>query len=83
MWAQIMRPSVAGFGRLMRERGGTRLEYQGVSCRATPTVEGVNRVWTECELRLTGTRDTVTEAWFDSIIERNGQFKIVSYANRL
>jgi hypothetical protein len=83
MWAQIMRPSIAGFGRLMRERGGTSLSYQGVSCRAKPIVEGTNRVWTGCSLWLTGPRDTVTEAWFDSIIERHGQFKIVSYANRL
>jgi hypothetical protein len=84
MWAQIMRPSIVGFGRLMRERGGTRYAYQGVLCRATPTVEGSNRVWTGCALWLVGpSRDTVTEAWFDSIIERDGRFKIVSFSNRL
>ena len=83
MWAQLMRPSIAGFGRLMRERGGTRYEYQGVICRATPEVQGPNRMWSGCSLWLVGpARDTVTERWFDSIIERDGRFKIVSYAGR-
>jgi hypothetical protein len=82
MWAQLMRPSVTGFGRLMRDRGGVRYAYNGVLCRATPATEGANRVWTGCSLWLVGpARDTVTETWFDSIIERGGQFKIVSYAN--
>jgi len=82
MWAQLMRPSVTGFGRLMRDRGGVRYEYNGVLCRATPATEGANRVWTGCSLWLVGpARDTVTEQWFDSIIERDGRFKIVSYAN--
>lgn len=82
MWAQLMRTSVTGFGRLMRDRGGVRYEYNGVLCRATPATEGANRVWTGCSLWLGRPgRDTVTEQWFDSIIERDGQFKIVSYAN--
>lgn len=83
MWAQLMHGSVTGFGRLMRDRGGQRYEYKGVLCRASPDVEGANRIWTGCALWLgVPGRDTVTEQWFDSIIERDGRFKIVSYANR-
>ena len=82
-WMQIAHPSVSGFKRLVERRGGVQLTLEGYQCAARPKREGKNTLWSDCVLRLSapGLR-SATERWFGSIIERDGQFKLVSYANQ-
>ena len=83
MWFQLQGESEKGASRLFSERAGHALGYVGHTC-AAPRVEGKNRVHSSCELRrITAVRDTVAERLFGLIIERDGRYKFVSYANRL
>ena len=83
MWFQLEGESEKGALRLFRERAGHALGYIGHTC-APPRVEGKNRVHSSCELRrVTAARDTVAERLFGLIIERDGSYKFVSYANSL
>jgi hypothetical protein len=83
VWSQIMNPSVSGFRRLMRRRGGMQYQYVSHTCRPQPERQGENRLWLECRIRMVGPeRDTTTQRWFGTIIERGGQFKIVSFSNQ-
>ena len=83
VWMQIVNPSVSGFTRLTRRRGGVAFRYVDHSCKPKPEEQGPNRLWAGCQLRVVGPAgDTTTQRWFGSIIERNGRFKFVSYANQ-
>lgn len=83
VWMQIANPSAAGFNRLMQRRGGVAYEYVGHTCKAQPERQGENRLWLDCTIRLVeGGRDTTTQRWFGTILERNGTFKIVSFTNQ-
>jgi hypothetical protein len=83
MWFQLQGESEKGASRLFSERAGSPLGYLGHSC-ASSRVEDKNRVHPNCELhRVTAAGDTVAERLFGLIIEREGRYKFVSYANRL
>jgi hypothetical protein len=82
MWFQVQGESEKGASRLFRERAGQALGYVGHTC-APSRVEGKNRIHSSCELRRVTARDTVAERLFGLIIERDGWYKFVSYANRL
>ena len=83
LWMQISNPSVSGFKRLLQRRGGVRFSLEGYRCDPKPRREGKNTLWSGCVLRLSAPDlGTATERWFGSIIERDGEFKFVSYANQ-
>jgi hypothetical protein len=83
MWMQIANGSVRGFTRLIRRRGGVPFVLDSYECEATPNREGRNVLWSGCVVRLSAPGyGTVAERWFGSIIERDGRFKFVSYANQ-
>jgi hypothetical protein len=83
MWFQLQGESERGASRLLSERAGHALGYLGHTC-APPRVEGKNRIHPSCELRrVTAARDTIGERLFGLILERDGRYKFVSYANRL
>jgi len=83
VWMQISQPSETGLKRLLARRGGTTFEYVDHSCQPTPERQGRNTLWTDCQVRVIGpTRETLTQRWFGSIIERDGVYKIVSFANQ-
>lgn len=83
LWMQISNPSVSGFKRLLARRGGFRFSLEGYRCDPKPRREGKNTLWSGCVLRLSAPGlGTATERWFGSIIERDGQFKFISYANQ-
>src|SRR5262249_19118532 len=82
-WMQISQPSASGLKRLLARRGGTAFEYVDYSCSPMPERQGANTLWTDCQIRLTGpSRETLTQRWFGSIIERDGVYKVVSFANQ-
>lgn len=83
MWFQLQGESERGASRLLAERGGRGLRYVGHTC-APPRQEGSNRLHPECELRYRrADGEIIAERLFGLIIERNGLYKFVSYANRL
>ena len=83
MWFQTQGESERGASRLLAERGGRPIRYVGHTCAAS-RIEGKNRIHSHCELRhVTTAGDTVGERLFGLVLERDGVFKFVSYANRL
>jgi len=78
---QIVNPA-SRFKRLMARRGGVQFTY--IARRAkrarTPSTNKLGR----CTLRLLNPaeHDTTMQRWFGTIIERDGRFKFVSYANQ-
>lgn len=84
LWFYMQENSEKGIARALRRYGGRPLGYAGHRCETEPQVEGGNRIWTECIiLRATTPADTIGERLFGSIVERDGRFKFVSYANSL
>ncbi len=83
LWFQLQNGSSRGLGRLLDRMGGTRLDLVEHRCAPVPLVEGPNRVWEGCLLRIvppTG-GEPANLRLFGSILERDGSFKFVSYSN--
>ncbi|MBA3555956.1 MAG: hypothetical protein H0W29_14505 [Gemmatimonadales bacterium] len=81
LWFQMQGQSEKGARLLLAERSGQSLGY--LDHRCTPRQEGDHRVHGYCELRRVVAGDTLRERLFGLIIEREGQYKFVSYANKL
>lgn len=84
VWMLASRESSAGLGRLLARLGGRPLGYQSYACDARPEIVGRSRVWRGCVVRfLRAPGDTASMRLFAGIIEREGRFKVYSYANDL
>lgn len=84
VWMQMQLNSEKGIVRLLRRFGGSDVGFRGYRCEERPVVEGENRMWERCVVRLDGAQGGEVDArWFGSIIERDGHFKLMSYANGL
>ena len=71
-----------GFVHLLGERGGKDLKVVGFSC-ASPEKQDRNTVYSQCVFkRLQAPGDTLAELLFGGIIERNGKFKLLNFANK-
>lgn len=82
VWMQIATASSAGYARLVDRLGGRPLSFQALTCRSVPESQERNRIWRECRVRVTDARGAAgTLRLFGDIIERDGAFKFVSYAN--
>jgi hypothetical protein len=83
VWMQIANPSNSGFVRLMRRLGGQPWRYESHKCDVKPEHQGTNALWLGCTIRvLNPQHETTTQRWFGTIIERDGTFKVVSFANQ-
>ena len=69
--------------RALESRSGRPLDYVGYRCDSIPSHEGSNVVWGPCSVRYRSGGRTREERLFGLIIEREGRFKFVSYANKL
>jgi hypothetical protein len=83
LWQLMHTRSESGMNRLVARVGGTEIRVDGYDCESTPEVEGGNHLYEQCTIRF---RRAVTDSverrrLFGSIIEREGRFKFVSYAN--
>jgi hypothetical protein len=84
MWFMLEGNSSRGLERLLLKRSGGSLRYAGHRCEGGPSRQGTNVVWGPCLLlRRLESGDTVAERLFGQIVERNGKYKFVSYANKL
>lgn len=80
-WSLIQTPSRSGLRRAVERVGGLSLRLAGYSCDVTPDREGRNLVWSGCAVALSdASGQTESHRLFGSIIEREGMFKIVSWA---
>ena len=83
VWTMIQNPSSSGYRRLIRRRGEAALALTSYACKEQPEVQGENKLWTECTLRLASPGGQAsTQKWFGTIVERDGQFKVMSFRNQ-
>ncbi len=83
VWMQIANPSNAGFLRLIRRLGGQAFEYESHTCDKAAERQGKNTLWLDCTVRvITPRRETTTQRWFGTIIERDGEYKVMSFRNQ-
>ncbi len=83
MWFVVEGGSSKGLTRLMLDRGGKPLHVVGYSCDPTSNTEGENTVWGPCVLkRIKSPGDTVEERLFGLIVERDGEWKFLSYKGK-
>ena len=81
-WFQLQEGNRKGVLRALRELGGHTLDYRGYRCDAEPVREGENHLWTGCTVTLgRDGAEPVTLRLFSSILERDGRFAVLSYAN--
>ncbi|HET6680915.1 MAG TPA: hypothetical protein VFG84_06915 [Gemmatimonadaceae bacterium] len=82
IWTQMQLASNTGATRLFERSGGRPFTAGGLICREEVEVQGDNRIWAGCVVRRAGSDGVATdERLFGSIIERDGQFKFMTYAN--
>lgn len=82
-WMFIIERSNSAVARLLDRRGGQALELERWQCADTPEPEGRNLYWGRCTVTYRDARGARhTERLFSSILERDGRFKIGSYANQ-
>lgn len=82
-WMQLTAGSAKGLGRTLERLGGKALVFQSVDCeRDTLQVKGGPiRLWSSCRVRYREGDGLLTRRLFGSIVEREGRFKLLSYAN--
>jgi hypothetical protein len=84
MWFMLFERSNQGVRNLLQRYGGTRMEVLDHHCGTGHRQEGENRVYGPCVVRWRSTAgDTVAARLFSRILDRDGRFKFLSYANRL
>ena len=84
LWFLIQQNSQKGIGRVLTRYGGKPSGYRGIDCRDSAKIQGPNRIWERCQVRWTGGEQKPDPMiLFGSILERNGRFKFISYANDL
>mgnify|MGYP003351855568 CR=1 FL=1 len=82
-WRLMQDRSEAGIRQLVQRYAGRTIVLVAVKCEPKTTREGQNNLHTGCLLDLReGAGPMVTRRLFGSIVERDGQFKFVSYINR-
>lgn len=82
LWHMLVQRSDRGIRRALNTYGGQQLRLVSQDCGPRATQEGDNLVWGPCVLRASGRGDTISLA-ISRIIERNGQYKVLSYGNKL
>ncbi len=83
VWFQTTNHSSRGITRAFRRYAGQPLGYRGYECAEAPVVEGPNRIWSECRVRIAPEGEQFEVRLFGLIVEREGRFKFVGYGNEL
>ena len=82
VWMRHSAASGTGLKRLLDRIAGTKLGFLSWQCSPEPQIAGTNRIWKDCSVRFVpGSSDTTNLQLFSGIIERQGRYKILSYAN--
>jgi hypothetical protein len=82
-WMRLTAGSARGLGRTLERLGGRPLAFRALDCRrdTLQVREGPLRVWGWCGIRYREGDSLQTRRLFGSIVEREGRFKLLSYAN--
>jgi hypothetical protein len=83
MWFLMSQNSEKGISRVLDRFAGRPTGYRALECKSEPIVQELNRIW-DCQVRWTpnpGKPDPIKV--FGAILEREGRFKFLSYANDL
>ena len=81
-WFLHMQNSTKGATRLFNRLGGSQVRIVRNQC-APPRIMGRNRLWDDCAQLALVDRDTIRVRLFAGILERDGRYKIFSFANDL
>lgn len=83
LWQLMHARSESGMKRLVARVGDAGVRIQGAVCERAPAVEGRNRLLRECVVRVrrAGADSVERRRLFGTIVERDGRYKFVSYAN--
>jgi hypothetical protein len=84
VWFQLENYGSKGLNRALARYGGRPLRAVDHTCPDPPQQEGENLIRHGCTIRrIDEAGDTVGTSLFGAILERDGRFKFISYANRL
>lgn len=84
LWGQIQASSNKGIKRLLDRLGGRVIRVSDLLCPAEPAIEGENLIHMHCEAGFSARGlYTLKGQLFGSIIERDGRFKFMGFANRI
>lgn len=83
VWQLMHARSETGLRRLVTRVGGHELHVVAQTCETAPVVEGGNHYYRDCVLsyRRAAGAPLEKKRLFGSLMERDGRWKIVSYAN--
>ncbi|CAN5375664.1 hypothetical protein BH23GEM2_BH23GEM2_13690 [soil metagenome] len=80
-WMLSAAASEKGLARVVRRLRGSTLHLRGYRC-AKEAHEGLNRFWSQCVIDYEDQHEGRTSRrLFGTIMERDGQYKFLSYAN--
>lgn len=82
-WTLIQNPSSSGLTKLIRRLGGQPMKYVSHKCDPKVLHEGRNTRYAGCLITIVDASGaTITKRYFGSIVERDGQYKFMSYTNQ-
>lgn len=83
LYGQLMGASDKGARDLLNRFGGSAVRASDFNCPA-PEIEGRNRLYKRCTVTLSAPgKPSLSGNLFGTILERDGRFKLLSYANRI
>lgn len=83
VWFNMANGTSKGMTRALR-LAGRELRFDSYSCDADPELAGDARVWTGCRVSIQPDgEERMQTTLFGHILERDGRFKFLSYANAL
>lgn len=83
LWFQFRVNSEKGVNRAAARLGGAPLGYRALVCPEPPKPHGASVLHERCAVRRATPQGVVEQRLFGTVLEREGRFKFVSYANEL
>ncbi len=83
-WLQLQAGSAKGSGRMLKRYGGDRIDLTSLQCeREDTTLDTAVVIWAPCVAMIMRNARTEKGRYFGAIVERQGQFKLLSGGNDL
>ena len=82
-WMQLGAESAKGMGRVLERHGGQAIAFHSLECQRDTlqlTDQGL-QFWGPCRFRYTANDSTLTRKLFGTVLECDGQAKVLSYSN--
>lgn len=84
VWIPLLAASEKGAGRLLARYGGSTLRFEALECPDRLDREGSNTITPGCTVRFAAADSAArTIQLFSSLLQRDGRYKFLSYANDL